>query len=152
ITWVEIAKRTGRTPHSQMQWHCITGPNKEGFFPNGLIEPCTGRLPKRQAEALAEILRKHTGTPENCCFAIWDGWGFPGLKKLRNRTAQCQLYDRCYYLVRGDISTVVNQGETSPLQTAAVWWPEDRAWCVATEVDMMWTYAAGTEACINEIL
>ena len=33
-----------------------------------------------------------------------------------------------------------------------LWWPDDRAWCVATEVDYSWTYVAGTVSCIEELL
>ncbi|MGW8375644.1 hypothetical protein [Streptomyces sp. ODS28] len=33
-----------------------------------------------------------------------------------------------------------------------LWWPEDRAWCVATEVDFTSTYIGGTHACIDALL
>jgi hypothetical protein len=33
-----------------------------------------------------------------------------------------------------------------------LWWPDDRAWCVASEIDLAWTYVGGTEALINDIL
>ena len=29
-------------------------------------------------------------------------------------------------------------------QTPNLWWPEDRAWCVATEIDLAWTYVGGS--------
>jgi hypothetical protein len=33
-----------------------------------------------------------------------------------------------------------------------VWWPDDRAWCVETEVDLESTYVGGTRACIAELV
>ena len=33
-----------------------------------------------------------------------------------------------------------------------IWWPEDRSWCVATEVDAYDTFVAGSNACIDRIL
>ena len=37
-------------------------------------------------------------------------------------------------------------------QSAALWWPADRAWCVATDVDLVSSYVAGSAACIAEVL
>lgn len=152
ITWSEVAKHTGWTPHSQMQWHAIADFNNQDICLSGLIAPYTGRLPEKQAKILIEILCKYTSTKENCYFAIWDGWNLPDLEKLRDITVRLQLTDRCYYLVEADIGTAVNQITSLPLKAAGMWWPKDRAWCVATEVDMMWTYIGGTGACISEIL
>jgi hypothetical protein len=33
-----------------------------------------------------------------------------------------------------------------------IWWPDDRAWCVATEIDLMSTFAGGSAACAEAIL
>ncbi|HHW47478.1 MAG TPA: hypothetical protein GXX14_02540 [Clostridiaceae bacterium] len=152
VTWSEVVKHTGRMPHSQMQWHTIANFKNSDTNFNGLIEPYTGRLPERQAKALTEILCKYTNTPGNCYFAIWDGWNFPNMEKLRNHTVSFQLQDRNYYLMKGDIFAAVNDISSFSLHAPGIWWPEDRTWCVATEVDMMWTYVGGTECCIDEIL
>ncbi len=32
------------------------------------------------------------------------------------------------------------------------WWPDDRSWFVATEIDDLWTYVAGPEALIEAVL
>lgn len=39
-----------------------------------------------------------------------------------------------------------------PAQSANLWWPDDRAWCVATEIDFMTTYIAGTAEAIAAIV
>ena len=33
-----------------------------------------------------------------------------------------------------------------------LWWPDDRAWCVATEIDLAWTYVGGSAALISDVL
>ena len=34
----------------------------------------------------------------------------------------------------------------------SLWWPDDRAWFVATEIDFNWTYVGGTRDCIEGVL
>ena len=42
--------------------------------------------------------------------------------------------------------------ETRNHQSPNLWWPEDRSWFVATEIDVAWTYIGGTEATVQAIL
>lgn len=35
---------------------------------------------------------------------------------------------------------------------ANLWWPEDRSWCVATEIDFGWTYVGGSQALIDAVV
>ena len=37
-------------------------------------------------------------------------------------------------------------------QSPNLWWPADRAWIVASEIDHTWTYIGGTAALIRSIL
>jgi hypothetical protein len=37
-------------------------------------------------------------------------------------------------------------------QSPNLWWPEDRAWFVATEIDYAWTYIGGSTELIDELL
>ena len=32
------------------------------------------------------------------------------------------------------------------------WFPEDRAWCVATDTDLYWTYVGGSRRCVDAVL
>jgi hypothetical protein len=45
----------------------------------------------------------------------------------------------------------VEQDYFSP-QTPSLFWPEDRAWCVATEIDLDSTYVGGSEAMVRALL
>ena len=37
-------------------------------------------------------------------------------------------------------------------QSPNLWWPDDRAWCVATEIDFSSTYLGGSDAVIEKLL
>jgi hypothetical protein len=37
-------------------------------------------------------------------------------------------------------------------QTPTLWWPNDRAWCVASEVDFHSTYVAGSRPLVDRLL
>ena len=37
-------------------------------------------------------------------------------------------------------------------QSANLWWPDDRAWCVAAEIDLNTTYIGCGDACREAIL
>jgi hypothetical protein len=58
---------------------------------------------------------------------------------------------RSYHLFRGPL-------EAAPLgingieQPPNLWWPDDRAWCVATEIDGFSTYVGGPESCIVAVV
>lgn len=151
VSWAEIAARFGYTPHAQMQWHAIT----ESIHPAEaarLNPPSAGNLPRKHAQELVEILGDHTGTPQDCYFAIWDGWGLPVLDALTSKTANLRLPHRSYHLSQDPIGFALQSISPLTWQSANMWWPEDRAWCVAIEVDLMWTYVGGRSACINAIL
>jgi hypothetical protein len=152
ITWAETAARAGTRPHARMQWHAISRAGDAGGKLRGLVPPEAGLMPEWMLEALVGLLERHTRTAGRCFFAVWDGWGLPELATLRGRTAHFRLWDRGYYLMEGDIRAALERISPLSPQHASIWWPEDRAWCVATEVDFMWTYVGGPEACVAEIL
>lgn len=149
ITWQAIATRFGSIAHAQMQWHSIV-PNPETTAPlPEITPPATGSLPQPQLTTLTQILQHHTATVDTIHYAIWQGWGAlePSLA-----AAQFTLPDRAYYLLHGPLAAATHSLTPHHHQSANLWWPQDRAWCVATEIDMMWTYIGGTHACIAAIL
>ncbi|OZE32668.1 hypothetical protein CH278_14555 [Rhodococcus sp. 05-2254-5] len=36
--------------------------------------------------------------------------------------------------------------------SAHLWWPDDKAWCTATDIDLMTTYVGASTSCIDAIL
>jgi hypothetical protein len=62
-----------------------------------------------------------------------------------------RLPGRDYLLYTGPIDAALAfTGATG--QTPNLWWPADGAWCVASEVDLCWTYVGGSVQLIEELL
>lgn len=47
---------------------------------------------------------------------------------------------------------IENVAELPAWQTASLWWPDDHAWCVATEVDHDSTYVGCSPGCLDALL
>ena len=67
-----------------------------------------------------------------------------------------RLPNRDYFLARGPLDELGEAydlfGGSHTVQSPNVWWPDDRAWFVATEIDFESTYVGGSEAAIQAIL
>jgi hypothetical protein len=143
--------------------------------------PRRGSMYPPDAEVLAELLRPWTTTPDECWFCLWDGYGWdnvqvvfatpiegdgqpepPGESRDRvpdpipaavRQGPRVQLPNRDYLLYRGPVeAAVATVGLASDEQTPNLWWPEDRAWCVATEIDLPWTYVGGHSGLIDRLV
>lgn len=154
VTWAEVAEWAGRVSHPEMQWEAITRPAGPGkSSPPWDREPGVGHCPPEVRVPLVEVLGKHTGTPERCHVLVWFGFGgldedFPGAPRV---TAPAREYLPLVSPLER-IADGVLEGRPSRRMGPNLWWPEDRAWCVATEVDFCWTYVAGTRSCIEAVL
>ena len=150
VAWAEVAAYNGRTAHPAMEWASITGAwdfvqsdDQPGMW-NGA--PPQGHLPSHVGAAMAAILGRHTATPADCWFGVDDTWhsGSSGGLSLGAFT---------YLLVNGPVElAAVNFAEEPVEQSANLWWPSDRAWFVATHVDLMTTYVGGSAACIADLV
>jgi hypothetical protein len=198
VRWSDVAARSGKTVHPEMQFHAIAPPPHDrglGLEPQ-IYEPRLGVLSERQAGALVGLLSKYTATPDACWLCLWEGYGyfterapwmiasvsskrrswlgiqlwrlrgsprqipgavvapipppppsiksavdpFPGRKRVR-------LPGRNYLLFKGSIAQA-HGWEDGP----NLWWPEDRVWCVASEIDFPYSYVGGSTELIEEIL
>ena len=55
-------------------------------------------------------------------------------------------------VVRGAVRDAVRNLAPEPHeQSANLWWPADRAWCVVTDIDLTSTYVGGSAVCIAEL-
>ncbi|MEV4379484.1 hypothetical protein [Streptosporangium sp. NPDC049644] len=158
VSWAEVADANGRLTHPAMQWPSITGSWRSLFSGHqpGLWDtpPREGSLPVRQAARLARILAAYTVIPEQCWFAVWEGFGGLGLPVENEEIPRMEMPARSMLLLSGPLSAATTSlSEPSWLdQRAGLWWPRDRAWCVATDVDLMTTYVGGTDECIATLV
>ncbi|HEY1832292.1 MAG TPA: hypothetical protein VGG38_18800 [Acidimicrobiales bacterium] len=155
------------------QYHSVALPPERPTTPSPVFGqgPRQGSLYLPDVEVLAEIGRRWTSTPELCWFCLWDGYGWnnvipltlggQGAPPKRPDPIPCpvrggptvHLPHRNYFLYSGHVEEAT---ATFPLsifeQSPNLWWPQDQSWCVATELDLQWTYVAGTAGMIDEIL
>ena len=109
-------------------------------------------------------LTRHTTTPGECYYLIWDGW--PDVETLCERigAARINLTDeawghvRGYYLFRGDADLAAwDHGDAGPpfgssWPIPAFIWPADRAWCVVRDVDPHFATIGASAPAITDIL
>jgi hypothetical protein len=144
LTWTEVAAATGRIAHPLMEWHRITTPasRRDRVWDGGRGEPLEGAPAEDELRALVTVLRRFTETRERCWFCSWTGFG-----GTTERGAEVVLPAREYFLSSGPIEET-----TSFANPPNLWWPEDRAWCVASEIDLLATYLGGSHECIQALL
>lgn len=162
-TWREIAAENGRTAHREMQWYGIAGGypslDDDGYplrdaqvdpTKRWLELPAMGTLPAEIADPLLRILFGHTKSREGW-FGVWEGFNLTSSQT--KPTSSFGPLERRYLLFGAPLRAITASFSLPPLhQSANLWWPEDRAWCVATEVDFMTTYIGGTEEAIRAIV
>jgi hypothetical protein len=155
VRWSRVAAANGFRAHAGMEWVAITGGWRylRGDTQPGLWDepPRQGSLPVRQAGLLAARLAAFTGALDRCWFAVWEGFG--GLALPRAAVPRVRMPQRDMLLLSGPLSAVTTSLSEPPWdQLASLWWPADRAWCVATDVDLMTTYVAGSRECVDALL
>lgn len=153
VRWWEIASWTGRTVHPLMQFHRIANlPAFPGHRapPWGTV-PLEGSLPTAEGERLVAILRAFTATADRCYLGVWEGFGVPELNAFAE-LPRLTLPHRAYFLFRGPIDAVTSLSIGTFRQPPGLWWPEDRGWCVATDIDLSETYIAASETCVRQVV
>jgi hypothetical protein len=151
VPWSSVAAANGTVTHPLMQWGSVTGSmdyfENDDQAPLWHGAPARGHLPVPVAERLIEVLAQHTTTPDVCWFGVRQG----GAVIADHPTLT--LGDREFWLVNGSIELATVNFAAEPFeQSANLWWPADRAWLVATDVDLVSTYVGGSAACITELL
>ena len=182
--WADVAASHRRTMHASAQWEHISAAVHPGEstdrgrgYPG---EPLIGNLTKNALAALSTLLAGHTTTPDECWFAVWNGWGWqhPGAHFVTRATPigqpappvkhatsdrqldltgpQFSLPGRAYHLFTGPIDTALHIGHWVTAdwfdpQSPSIFWPTDHAWCVATEIDYDSTLVGGTRELVIDI-
>jgi hypothetical protein len=171
VRWSEVAALSGKTVHPEMQFHAIAPPDLDPEPPR------EGVLTETQAKALVALLSRYTATPNSCSLCLWEGYGYltpgamaplvaarPPFARLRVRLKLLQLRwsrprpprqdgprvrlpGRDYLLFRAPLTEALGWEDGPNL-----WWPDDRAWCVASEIDFPYTYVAGPQQLIDAIV
>jgi hypothetical protein len=155
VRWAEIAATNGTRAHAGMQLCAITGSEEfERHGQPGIYQgvPEMGNLPRELIEPIVGVLGAHTEAGDLCWFAFWHGWG--GFEAEVGYPPTFATPGREYILFSGAVDAAIEDpaGGFFRGQSASIWWPDDHAWCVATEVDFKTTYIGCSEKCSDDLL
>jgi hypothetical protein len=138
--------------------------------------PPSGSLPRQQLVQLAGLLSSFTSTPDRIWFCLWDGYGDlhpPGewrrsvdrlareahevwhpdphphaeLFEGRPDRPRLRLPNRAYLVYGGALNEVAAWRWQGP----NLWWPDDCAWFVTSEIDLVSTYVGGSAALVHAL-
>lgn len=182
VRWRNVAAATGRTLHPLVQWWRLIDAEDSNNPQSELWdgdEPDVGSIDQPDNQRLLDVLTHHTNSPANVYFALWDGWGFlragatahyfTGVRRFFSHPVPVapmasRLIDgprlrhpgRDYVVLSGSLSEaskipdIVGARPWRP--SANLVWPQDRSWCVATEVDFDSTLVGCSREAAKEIL
>jgi hypothetical protein len=162
IRWADVSRWSQVPLHPTIQWHDVVLPELIPPLPKPWRSqgPREGSLSRADADALIDDLSPVT--TGMCWFAVWDGYGpidtRPHLEmdepaKALQPKWSFTLPWRDYELFDGpllDATAFAMPG--FDFQSPNLWWPDDHAWCVASEIDLPWTYVGGSRDVIDTLL
>ena len=179
-TWAAVATVTRGRVHPAVQWHSLIGAadplaRRSDRWDDG--EPEKGNLTLNSLQQLCTVLGEHTSTPDECFFAMWDGWGqlrggharvemtrdgrgvpaSPLLSPNELSVERVHLPGRAYLLMSGPLTAVSDLArydgpDTWVSQTPALIWPADESWCLASEIDLDSTLVGGPRPAIDQLV
>ena len=181
VTWAEVAAWAGRTMHPRAQFKSIASPaagGGRGPLP-WQADPDSGMLQPGLLSTLCDILAAHTSTPDRCWFCVWDGYSrSPGPDATVVSVApdgapdessqvgvlpppfppggaslpEVDLPERPCVLLQGPLDAAGELGMSMFDQSPSLFWPDDRAWLVATDIDLDSTYLGGSAALVRDLV
>lgn len=141
---------------------------------NDAQAPTVGTLESDELDVLVGVLAAFTESPESCWFGMWEGYGWmngppataelepslPGTPQPERRGPgapppagpRVQVPDRSLALYSGPIEAATAFDGPPAHQSPNLWWPDDHAWCVASEIDFRSTYVGGPERLIDRLV
>jgi hypothetical protein len=182
LRWAEVAEANGRTMHPLAQFERISTPAPRRGEPTPLHDiqpPIPGDLAPEALRGLCEVLQRHTPDASRCWFAVWEGWGeltgastvvtfaspgppppirrAPSQWQLDLRAPRFEAPDRAYYLFSGPVDDALRIGSWPTAdwflpRSPNLFWPDDRSWCVASEIDFDSTLVGGSSDLVAEVL
>ena len=141
--WREVAHKLGAT-HPGALVEGVQGPEAVRHVP-GYLPPLEGEIDVAVARPLLQELSAATGSLEEVFAAVWDGWADLPAQWIRGAATLTLAQSRQHLLFRGPRAALLNDLRASDQGASAVpgvWWPEDRAWIVYSDIDYPWSFVA----------
>lgn len=172
-SWHVVADRQGTVLHPSAQWDYLAGWAEASSGVGGDRsrdeQPLVGSLDHRTLPLLCDVLARHTSTPGQCWLALWIGFGkYPAAWEA---SPTFRLPHRQYWLFESPLAQVVEHSvafatkqfddgdpwldrilDWGHVQSPQLWWPQDHAWAVASEIDYDSTVVGGRAALVEELV
>ncbi|MFJ4950614.1 hypothetical protein [Streptomyces sp. NPDC088760] len=156
VRWSTVAAAQGTRVTPVTRWHEVIGAdqgyvNRSDLGLAGVWDehPDEGPTPPEVARALLPVLARHTGTPEECWFGLWSGYG----RWDWERFPTFETPGRDEVLLAGRLADAVSPVSWDEFaELPDLWWPRDRAWCLGGDVDLVSTYVGGSPELIADLL
>jgi hypothetical protein len=149
VHWRDLPQRLG--PIGAETGFCeLTGWRPHEPSPGGVDrEPDDGTMNAADLQTVAAFMSGWTTTPDDVWFCVWAGYGWPELPRVDDRNHLVQLPHRDHWLCHG---TMADALQLPHGQAPTLWWPNDKAWCISTEIDGYSTFVAATARCVDTLL
>ncbi|MET9734413.1 hypothetical protein ABZZ79_28400 [Streptomyces sp. NPDC006458] len=156
VRWATVAAAYGRAVAPLTDWYEVIGTGRDYYhaaeygLPGVWDEhPAEGPTPPEVADALIPVLARHTGTAERCWFGLWSGYGRVDFDDVPTFATP----GRDEVLLSGPLADAVSPVSADEFaELPDLWWPQDRAWCVGGDVDLVSTYVCGSAELIADVL
>ena len=172
-TWRQVADRRGTTVHAAAQWDYLAGWAPDSCGTGGDrsrdVEPLVGSLDPLTLPLLCKLLARHTSAPQRCWLALWVGFGRTPAGWAD--APAFRLPGREYWLFESSLDAVTDHAIAfavkhlaaddprrrsllgwGHVQSPQLWWPEDRAWAVASEIDYNSTIVGGSVSLVETLV
>lgn len=144
--WSEIAEYTGVPLIAETRFNdLVAGSARWG-------RPAEGGLHAQETRVLATVLADFTQTPDRAFFCPWEGFGLEETEAWSDRPMRVQAPDRAYHLLAGPVAAAPVLPTPVEWRCASLWWPADRSWLVATDIDGYLTFVGGSHAAVEAVL
>ncbi|MFJ4027591.1 hypothetical protein ACIPWF_10380 [Paenarthrobacter sp. NPDC089989] len=145
VPWALLA-RDGFAVDSTVQWSDVSPSASD----RSISEPSMGSVDVEVAAVLQETLARHTSTPEEIYFLVWEGYA--GLSDRYRLSAPVSVpYGRKMHAVLGSLSEVTSTDVASPLGVPLWWVAADGSWCVGNDVYARSVFVGGSIDCLRDI-
>ncbi|MEV5147367.1 hypothetical protein AB0L14_23920 [Streptomyces sp. NPDC052727] len=156
VRWSAVAAAHGTRVTPVTRWREVIGADQDyvNRSDHGLLgvwdeHPGEGPTPPDVARTLLPVLARHTGTPDRCWFGLWSGYGRWDWGRFRTFATP----GRDEILLSGRLADAVSPVALDEFaELPDLWWPQDRAWIVGGDVDLVSTYVGGSPELIAALL
>jgi hypothetical protein len=179
--WRDFARPDALPVAAHARLRDVVGPHADDERWLGDYGPMEGSMSETTCTRLISVLRTFTTRPDLTWMAVWDGWGTwwpnvtvelaPDAGSLERATARAEGFRRAWEqhelieLATADIEFIerpwgrryflfraaIDDAGAFHGHTPQLWWPEDHAWFVSTEIDGSSTYVGASRACADAI-